>query len=113
MKLQADAGDRAGAVSTYHRCASVLERELGVVPAGPTRAALRRLLARPGPEVGRAAAPGLVGRAAELARLGEAWRRAVAGRAGAVLVRGDAWVGKTRLVTEFAGLARAEGAVVA
>ena len=113
MKLQADAGDRAGAVSTYHRCASVLERELGVVPAEPMRAALRRLLARPGPEVGRAAAPGLVGRAAELARLGEAWRVAAAGRAGAVLVRGDAGVGKTRLVTEFAGLARAEGAVVA
>ncbi|MEV6625445.1 BTAD domain-containing putative transcriptional regulator, partial [Amycolatopsis sp. NPDC051114] len=49
MGLQADAGDRAGAVSTYHRCASVLERELGVVPAEPTRAALRRLLARPDP----------------------------------------------------------------
>ncbi|MEU5264371.1 AAA family ATPase [Amycolatopsis sp. NPDC021455] len=113
MRLQADAGDRAGAVSTYHRCASVLERELGVVPAEPTRAALRRLLARPGPEVGRAAAPGLVGRSAELARLGEAWRAAAAGRAGVVLVRGDAGVGKTRLVTEFAGLARAEGAVVA
>ena len=32
MRLQADLGDRAGAVSTYHHCASVLERELGVVP---------------------------------------------------------------------------------
>lgn len=113
MGLQADAGDRAGAVSTYHRCASVLERELGVVPAEPTRAALRRLLARPGPEVRRAAATGLVGRAAELARLGERWHAAAAGRAGIVLVRGDAGVGKTRLVTELAGLARAEGAVVA
>ncbi|MGW3961176.1 ATP-binding protein [Amycolatopsis sp. NPDC005003] len=113
MGLQAEAGDRAGAVSTYHRCASVLERELGVVPAEPTRAALRRLLARPDPEPRRAAAPGLVGRAAELARLGELWRTAAAGRAGFVLVRGDAGVGKTRLVTELAGLARADGAVVA
>ncbi|MFI5586697.1 ATP-binding protein [Amycolatopsis sp. NPDC051758] len=113
MALQADAGDRAGAVSTYHRCASVLERELGVVPAEATRAALRRLLDRPDPELRRAAAPGLVGRAAELARLGEAWRTAAAGRAGIVLVRGDAGVGKTRLVAELAGLARAEGAVVA
>ncbi|WP_276588174.1 AfsR/SARP family transcriptional regulator, partial [Amycolatopsis iheyensis] len=71
MALQADAGDRAGAVSTYHRCASVLERELGVVPADATRAALRRLLARPDREPRRPSAPGLVGRAAELARLGE------------------------------------------
>ncbi|MGW3995330.1 ATP-binding protein [Amycolatopsis sp. NPDC004772] len=113
MALQAAAGDRAGAVSTYHRCASVLERELGVVPAEATRAALRRLLARPDPEPRRTAAPGLVGRAAELARLGELWRTAAAGRAGFVLVRGDAGVGKTRLVTELAGLARAEGAIVA
>ncbi|WP_033261863.1 ATP-binding protein [Amycolatopsis vancoresmycina] len=113
MRLQADAGDRAGAVSTYHRCASVLERELGVGPAEPTRAALRRLLARSEPDVRRAAAPGLVGRDAELARLSEAWRTAAAGRAGVVLVRGDAGVGKTRLVTELAGLARAAGAVVA
>lgn len=113
MGLQADAGDRAGAVSTYHRCASVLERELGVVPAEPTRAALRRLLVRAGPEVRRAAATGLVGRAAELTRLGQRWHAAAAGRPGVVLVRGDAGVGKTRLVTELAGLARADGAVVA
>ena len=113
MALQAETGDRAGAVSTYHRCASVLESELGVVPAEPTRAALRRLLARPDPELRRATAPGLVGRATELARLGEAWRTAAAGRAGIVLVRGDAGVGKTRLVAELAGLARAEGAIVA
>ena len=42
-------GDRAGAVSTYHHCASVLERELGVEPDPVTRATLNRLLARAGP----------------------------------------------------------------
>ncbi|WP_257922706.1 ATP-binding protein, partial [Amycolatopsis iheyensis] len=72
-----------------------------------------RLLARPDREPRRPSAPGLVGRAAELARLGEAWRTAAAGRAGIVLVRGDAGVGKTRLVAELAGLAGAEGAIVA
>ncbi|GAB3142189.1 AAA family ATPase [Amycolatopsis stemonae] len=113
MGLQADAGDRAGAVSTYHQCASVLERELGVVPSEPTRAALRRLLARPEPEPRRAAVLGLVVRAAVLARLVGLWRAAAAGRSGMVLVRGDAGVGKTRLVGELAALARAEGAVVA
>ena len=45
MELQADLGDRAGAVSTYHRCASVLERELGVTPGPSIRQAFRRLMA--------------------------------------------------------------------
>jgi DNA-binding SARP family transcriptional activator len=34
IELQGDLGDRAGAVSTYHHCASVLERELA---SSPTR----------------------------------------------------------------------------
>ena len=46
MLLQADLGDRAGAVSTYHHCASVLERELGVVPDPATQQAFQRLMAR-------------------------------------------------------------------
>ena len=45
MLLQADLGDRAGAVSTYHHCASVLERELGVIPDPATRQAFQRLMA--------------------------------------------------------------------
>ena len=47
MRLQADLGDRAGALSTYHHCASVLERELGVVPDPATRQALQDLMAQP------------------------------------------------------------------
>src|SRR6266699_309012 len=49
MRLQADLGDRAGAVSTYHHCASVLERELGVVPDPATRQAFQRLMAHVDP----------------------------------------------------------------
>ena len=45
MLLQADLGDLAGAVSTYHHCASVLERELGVIPGPVTRQAFQRLIA--------------------------------------------------------------------
>ena len=124
MQLQADLGDRAGAVSTYHRCASVLERELGVVPDPSTRRAFQRLMAearpaarppganpgegRPGP-----AAAQLLGRSAELGTLQEAWRAALARRRGLVLVRGGAGVGKTRLVAEVAETARQQGAVVA
>src|SRR5262249_59484212 len=48
MQRQADLGDRAGAVSTYHHCASVLERELGVVPDPATQQAFQRLMSRAG-----------------------------------------------------------------
>ncbi|MCD2195373.1 AAA family ATPase [Actinomycetospora endophytica] len=125
MQWQGDAGDRAGAVSTFHRCASVLERELGVEPDPSTRAALDQLLARVGPAVtpepetppatrrpGLAAAP-LVGRHGEFEMLRRVWTDAAAGRPRLALVRGDPGVGKSRLVTEVAELARTQGAVVA
>jgi two-component SAPR family response regulator len=51
MQLQADLGDRSGAVSTYHHCASVLERELGVVPDPSTRKVFQRLMAHACPAV--------------------------------------------------------------
>src|SRR6201995_770026 len=97
MELQADLGDRAGAVRTYHHCASVLERELGVAPDPATRKVFQRLTAPPGPAArspattspattspgagrpGLAAAP-LVGRSAELSALQDVWQAAAAGR---------------------------------
>ena len=125
MELQADLGDRAAAVSTYHHCASVLERELDVVPDVATRKAFQRLMAhatpaegspepvepaagRPGPAAAR-----LFGRYAELRLLQDVWRAAAAGHPGLALVRGGAGVGKTRLVAEVAEMARLQGAVVA
>ncbi|MGI9008744.1 MAG: ATP-binding protein [Streptosporangiaceae bacterium] len=125
MRLQADLGDRAGALSTYHHCASVLERELGVVPDAATRDTIQRLMAQadaagaPPPATdsaserpGSASAP-LVGRSRELGVLGEAWQRAAAGRSSLVVVRGGAGVGKSRLVAEIAEVARRQGAIVA
>jgi len=125
MLLQADLGDRAGAVSTYHHCASILERELGIVPDPATRQALQRLLAQVDPSgtdppvtgtaAGRSgfASAQLVGRSAELGLLQELWRTAAAGRPSLALVCGSAGVGKTRLVAGVADLARLQGAVVA
>src|SRR5450432_2105255 len=55
----------------------------------------------------------LVGRAAELDRLGAAFDEVSGGRALAVLVGGDAGIGKSRLVEEFGDRARLGGAVVA
>jgi len=136
MQLLADLGDRAGAVSTYHHCASVLERELGIDPDPATRRTLDRLLASGPPAsspllasgppasgppqtldvpAGRSglAAARLFGRTRELGLLESAWRTAAAGHPSLALVRGDAGVGKTRLVAEIADLARLDGAVVA
>ena len=134
MQLQADMGDRAAAVTSYHHCASVLERELGIIPDPATRLVFQRLLtdARPrgaGPagvedDAGAAGAERalprsgppaarLVGRSAEIDQLRGLWRAASAGRPGLALVCGAAGVGKTRLVAELAELARAQGAVVA
>ena len=113
MELQADLGDRAGAVSTYHHCASVLERELGVIPDQATRNTLQRLLVpqqrEDAPPIPLPADPGtgrlglaatkLVGRTGELAVLELAWQAAAAGQPRVAVVRGGAGVGKTRLVS--------------
>src|SRR5215469_7962138 len=56
------------------------------------------------------AAPAFVGRARELAELDAALGRARDGRPSAVLVGGEAGVGKSRLVGEFGARARATGA---
>jgi DNA-binding SARP family transcriptional activator len=125
MLLQADLGDRAGAVSTYHHCASVLERELGLIPDPATRQAFQRLIthadpagARPPavqPAAGRSGLPSapLVGRSREFGLLQDLWRNAAAGHPGLALVRGGAGVGKTRIAAEIAEMARLQGAVVA
>ena len=125
MLLQADLGDRAGAVSTYHHCASVLERELGVLPDPATQQAFQRLMARGDPAgiSPRAVqpAPGRSGRAARPARRpGPGVQPApgsVVGRH-----RGPAWPGPDRWRGRESGrpawrpnsprLARLHGAVV-
>jgi predicted ATPase/DNA-binding CsgD family transcriptional regulator len=55
---------------------------------------------------------GFVGRREELGRLNAALARAAGGQPAVVLIGGEAGVGKTRLVAEFAGRARVAGARV-
>ncbi|MFI6012860.1 AAA family ATPase [Streptomyces sp. NPDC051243] len=64
------------------------------------------------PMESRSVSPVFVGRAAELETLNDALARAAAGDPQALLIGGEAGVGKTRLVEEFAGAATREGAVV-
>lgn len=61
----------------------------------------------------RSVSPVFVGRADELHTLKDALSRAAAGEPQALLIGGEAGVGKTRLVEEFAAAAHREGAVVA
>lgn len=130
LRLQALAGDRAAALQTYHRCVSVLERELGVVPDQATIAEYERLAGpgpgagnRPGPD-GRARAGGaaagqphrpaasaepLVGRDREFQLLQQCWRDALAGVARFAVLSGEAGVGKTRLLDELSAAVRRDG----
>jgi predicted ATPase len=60
----------------------------------------------------RVVSPTLAGRQVEIDRLRTALERAIAGSSSIVLVAGEAGVGKTRLVTEIAALAREQGVLV-
>ncbi|MGW2522793.1 helix-turn-helix transcriptional regulator [Streptomyces sp. NPDC001617] len=66
-----------------------------------------------GPVETRSVSPVFVGRAEELDTLNDALARAAAGEPQALLIGGEAGVGKTRLVEEFATAACRQGAVVA
>lgn len=66
-----------------------------------------------GPVETRSVSPVFVGRAEELGTLHDALARSREGEPQALLIGGEAGVGKTRLVEEFAATARRRGAVVA
>lgn len=120
MRLHALDRDRAGALRVYHQCATLLDRELGVEPGAPLRAAYEQLLrldtapptAPTGPALHAGATP-LVGRHAEWDRLRTAWERALGGRASIALIVGEAGLGKTRLADELLDWAGRQGIAVA
>jgi DNA-binding SARP family transcriptional activator len=124
MELQADAGDRAGAISTFHKCAEMLDHELQVKPSQATETLVERLLSFDDPDVSGARSPRhararlvrrarLVGRTGEFDQILESWNSAVEGRSSLLVITGDAGVGKSRLIWELAHKARTDGAVVA
>ena len=126
LQVQGLSGDRAAALQTYHRCVSVLERELGVAPDQATTAEYERLVARaaqepaaPGPaeappiRLARPVTPArqarLVGRERELDLLCRRWQEALAGMAGFGVVAGEAGIGKTRPLDELASVVQRSG----
>jgi DNA-binding SARP family transcriptional activator len=128
MQLYARNSRRAAALRQYQECVEVLQRELDVEPEPATRHLYREILAshasaRPGavepaakrPAGARAAGqrhdrfgvdPPLVARQPELGALRESLERACARQGHVVAILGEAGVGKTRIVTELAALAR-------
>lgn len=106
MRLHYLRGDRAAALNAFERCRQVLRSELGVLPDAETQR-LQQLIesssasaparAAPPQPVSMLRPPRLVGRDAEWQRL----QRAMDERH-TVLVVGEAGVGKSRLLADFA-----------
>lgn len=115
MRLYALSGDRAGALHTYHTCATVLERELNVEPCADTRQAYEQILNVPQSIMTSGtlvASPLLVGRREEWACLQSVWSTSATGHAHFVLLSGTAGIGKTRLAEEMLEWARRQGITV-
>jgi DNA-binding SARP family transcriptional activator len=125
MRLYVRQGRRPAALRQYQACVAVQQKELGVEPEPETKALYREILQRPAP-AGRKAAAGapaagpprpvltpadapLVGREPELTSLHRCLQAAFTGRGGVVLVRGEAGIGKSRLVEQLAADATGRG----
>jgi DNA-binding SARP family transcriptional activator len=114
-------GEQDQALRAFERCRAILREELGVDPLPETTALHERFLQTP-PAVLRpppAALPPtlsrrlpFVGREREWALLSGILQQVMDGRGQLVLVAGEPGIGKTRLLEELAGLARARGALV-
>lgn len=121
MQIQVAAGDRAAAIRTYHRCVSVLDRELGVRPGPATTQRYREISTASrsgaaqtaGSLPDRSVRPMLVGRELECQELRVRWERVAGGSSGLHLVSGEAGVGKSRLIDEFVSSQERAGTTVA
>jgi DNA-binding SARP family transcriptional activator len=128
MVLYAATGTRDKAVRQFQTCRDVLRAELGLAPEEATVAAFHDVLANRiprRPELDRDAIDRghptsaehprdtpFVGREAVLRHLGNQLTRADEGSGGLIVLSGEAGVGKTRLVREFATEALGRGAAV-
>lgn len=121
MELRYQAGDRAGALKEYETFLQRLESELGVDPMPETVAVYEAILREKAlPEqtqvreeafqpTHQALQLPFVGRDAELEELKTWWGEAARRQGRLVMITGEAGVGKTRLVEEFARVAESQG----
>ena len=128
--LRYDSGDRAGALTEYERFRAGIAAEMGVEPMPETVCVYERVLAQADTSQATAAPAAassarretlpakrpvglpFVSRAREYEALATAWAAASNGGGACVLVTGEAGIGKTRLIDEFAAFADSNGARV-
>jgi ABC-type oligopeptide transport system substrate-binding subunit/DNA-binding SARP family transcriptional activator len=112
IDLYAAKGNRSAALRQYERCAILLERELGVDPLPETRELYLAVLADGATPAGPPHAPPawttlpsleapFAGRVEAMLQLKAAFSQARSGVGVAVLISGEAGVGKSRLLQEF------------
>lgn len=129
IRLYAEAGDRAAALTQYRECVRTLSRELGVPPltettqlyeavnrgtygsTAPPPAVRPATPSKPSQPSVLSRGPSLVGRLPEVAALRAAYDVLGPG-GGVVLVEGEAGIGKTRLVEDFLATLRMDGVQV-
>ncbi len=114
MRIHLARGDRALALRTFHQCAQVLKQELGARPGSVVQRAYRELLeaAAPPPPTLPNELP-LIGRKAEWVRLLELWLDLPGAGARAVVISGEAGIGKSRLGEALLAKAKDDGALAA
>jgi DNA-binding SARP family transcriptional activator len=118
MRAHVAAARPASALAAYARVRERLAEDLGVSPAAATEALHTSILRgeeipaeHPGPGSGEKPSS-LVGRDAELDRLDGLLQQAATGRRQAIVIEGEAGIGKSTLVRAFAARAAAAGSVV-
>jgi DNA-binding SARP family transcriptional activator/tetratricopeptide (TPR) repeat protein len=104
MQRALEGGNRAEAVRWYARLREALQQTLGVPPDARTEALYERCV-----EGLQATGPGLVGREPTMARAMAMLGTAAAERAGGLVLRGPAGIGKSTLCRELSARARARG----
>jgi DNA-binding SARP family transcriptional activator len=120
IELRAALGDRSGALAEFERFARRLRDDLDVEPMPETIAVYTNIVKRRAPaERAPEEAPDLApdasgvlpftGREGPLQQLLQAWSRAVRGRGNLIAIGGEAGLGKSRLVEEFAKRVEAGG----